>query len=82
MLLKKNAKEGFVTDQVLNNLRQAWTLRCGGSVDENENEDLRIILEGMQPGWSGPGTTDPVGGSQGSLVDRCSSSSFGTEREK
>ena len=48
---------------------QAWKLRCDGSVDEAEHEeDMRMIPKGMQPGGSGSGTTEPVGGSQGSLV--------------
>ena len=68
-LLKAQAEEGLVTDQVFENLNQAWKLRCGGSVGEDEyEEDLRMILKEMQPGGSVSETAEPVVGSQGRLV--------------
>lgn len=50
-LLKARTKEGLVTEQVFENLSQAYKLRYGGSVDEDEYEkDLQMILEEMQQG--------------------------------
>ena len=67
MTSKVKSKGGFVTDHAFENLTQGWKLRCDESVDKVEYEkDLRMILKEMQPGGSGPGTTEHVGGSQGS----------------
>ena len=69
MLLKEKAKEVYSQIKSFNNLSQAWKLRCDGSVEEAEHEeDLLMILKGMQPGRSGSGTTELAGGSQGRLV--------------
>ena len=45
VLLKDKATEGLVTDQIFENLSQAWKLRCDGLVNEVEHEEgLRMIL--------------------------------------
>ena len=54
VLLKDNAKEGLVTDQVFENLSLAWKMPRDGSVDEAEyEEDLRMIVKWMHPGGCG-----------------------------
>ena len=43
-VLRGKEKDGCVTDQVFNNLSQAWKLRCDGSVNEVEyTEDVQMV---------------------------------------
>lgn len=71
-LLKAVVKEGLVTDQVLDNLRLAWKLRCSGAADKDEYEgDLQMVMGEMGcRGGVSSGTAETVagGGLQGCLV--------------
>ena len=81
--LKDKAKEGLVTDQVFENLSQAWQLPCDGSVDEAEYEEgLRMILkrDAAKREWLGHDITR--GRVAGALCACCDSSSSGIERRK
>ena len=61
MLLWEKEKEGFVSGRPGN-----W---CDGSVEEVEcTEDVQMTPKETQPRGSGSGTTEHVGGLQGSLA--------------
>lgn len=68
-LLKSVVKDGLVTDQVLDNFRLAWKLRCSGAVDKDEyEEDLQMIMGEMESRGGDSGAAETVGGKQGCLV--------------
>ena len=47
--LKARTKDGTVTKQLLGLLNQACALRCDGTLDEGDAEDIRIVISEMPP---------------------------------
>ena len=68
-LLKAKAKDGLVTEQVLQNLSSLWNLRCDGSVEEEEyEEDLQMIFKELAPREKDSGAEEPTAIQRGRLA--------------